>query len=175
MNYPEDAKSFVSMTTHILDSRAAHSSDTASDVLKLPEQVPSRGKEKPCFNMGKAVTITDTSFLSELKEKEEEKIAKEEGKKARETEKQKQERKRKQETAKAEKKERLGRKEETRTRKKGERRYTKGKGRARMNNEQRKLESTTCMFEDVSITVNSSLLCFSFSVIAGQPAQVAPS
>ena len=33
INYPEDAKSSASMTTHISDSQAVHSSDTASDVL----------------------------------------------------------------------------------------------------------------------------------------------
>ena len=80
------------MTTHISDSRAVHSSDTASDVLsevlKLPEPAPPKRKRKPGFNTGKAVTITDTSFLTELEEKEEEKKAKEEEKRAKEVEKQ---------------------------------------------------------------------------------------
>ena len=81
VNHPEDTKSSGSMVTHVSDSQMVHSSSTASDVvsevLKLPEpQLPKR-KRKPGFNTGKAVTITDTSFITELRDKEEEKKAKE--------------------------------------------------------------------------------------------------
>ena len=61
------------MTTHISDSQAVHSSDTASDVLsevlKLPEPAPPKRKRKPGFNTEKAVTISDTSFSQNWKRK----------------------------------------------------------------------------------------------------------
>ena len=78
INHPEGSKSSGSMITHVSDSQTVHSSsstpsDVLSDILKLPEpQLPKR-KRKPGFNTGKAVAITDNSFVIELKGKEIEK------------------------------------------------------------------------------------------------------
>ena len=55
-------------------------------MLKLPEQAPPKRRRKPGF---KSVTITDTSFLTELEEKEEDKKAKEEEKQRRKEERKK--------------------------------------------------------------------------------------
>ena len=108
INHPEDVKLSGSMVTHISGSRSVQSSGTSSDVLsevlKLPEPQPPKRKRKAGFNTGKAVSITNDSFVSDLKDKEEEKKAREEEKKAKQIEKQrKKEEREKKKRAKAEK------------------------------------------------------------------------
>ena len=107
INQPEDVKSSGSMVTHISGSRSVQSSGTSSDVLsevlKLPEPQPPKRKRKAGFNTGKAVSITNDSFVSDLKDKEEEKKAREEEKKAKQIEKQRKKEEREKKRAKAEK------------------------------------------------------------------------
>jgi len=127
INQPEDVKSSGSMVTHISGSRSVQSSGTSSDVLsevlKLPEPQPPKRKRKAGFNTGKAVSITNDSFVSDLKDKEEEKKAREEEKKAKQIEKQrKKEEREKKKRARAEKK----KEQEENKKRKADRRATKG-------------------------------------------------
>lgn len=112
MKHPEAARSSGSMETRVSDiTTPTISSETASDVLsevlKLPEPKNPRRRRKVGFNTGKAVTISNDSFLQELKDKEEEKKAKEEEKAAKKIERQKR-KEEKQKAKEAQKKEEKG-------------------------------------------------------------------
>jgi hypothetical protein len=58
-----------------------------SEVLKLPEPNAPKRKQKPGFNTGKSVSITNDSFLINLINEDGEKIAKEESERIGEREK----------------------------------------------------------------------------------------
>lgn len=76
INRPVDAKSCCSMVTHVSDN------SSINEVLKLPQATSPKRKRKPGFNTGKSVPITKDSFLENLVNEEDEKMAKEEEKKA---------------------------------------------------------------------------------------------